>query len=397
MVSMMFSMLAIAQNKTVSGRVSDVDGRPLGDVTVKIKGTSVGTTTSHEGTFTIPIEGPESIITFSFVGYLNYEQKVGTTSVFNITLASSGKGMDDVIVIGYGTQKKSKLTGAVATIKAADIEDIPAQNIAGALRGRIAGLGVSQASGRPGASITLNVRDAFSSPDNIGTGTTNEPLYVIDNMIVPKETFDNLDPTMVEDITVLKDAQAAIYGASGAKGVILITTKRGKAGSMKIGYSGYAGVADAVKKPEMLSAYEHGKLLNQTYKINNIASEKYFSEDDLNKLKGLNYNWFDELWQPALTQRHSLNLSGGSENITYFIGGGYQNQNANYAGQKADRFTLRTGLTAKFTKSLSAEVMTNVDNNIRVSHNEWDEDDQTFLENLAMIPAGHPSASTAGM
>lgn len=387
MVSMFFTMLAFAQNKTVSGRVADKDGRPLGDVSVKVKGTSVGTTTSAEGTFTIPIEGPESVLTFSFVGYLNYETKVGTLSVFNIQLTASGKDMDDVIVIGYGTQKRSKLTGAVATVKAADIQDIPAQNIAGALRGRIAGVSVSQVSGRPGASITLNVRDAYAS----GTGgTTAEPLYVIDNVIVPKETFDNLDPTMVEDITVLKDAQAAIYGASGAKGVILITTKKGKAGAPKFNYSGYAGVADAVKKPEMLSAYEHGKLLNQTYKINNIPSEKYFSEDDLNQLKDLNYNWFDELWQPALTQRHSLNMSGGSEAVTYFVGGGYQNQNANYAGQKSDRYTLRTGLTAKLSKSLSAEVMTNVDNNVRYSNNEWSENDQSFLENLAMIPRWTP-------
>lgn len=389
MVSMFFTMLAFAQNKTVSGRVSDVDGRALADVTVKIKGTSVGTTTSPEGTFTIPIEGPESIITFSFVGYLNYEQKVGTTSVFNITLASSGKGMDDVIVIGYGTQKRGKLTGAVATIKAAEIQDLPVQNIAAALRGRIAGVSVSQASGRPGASISLNVRDAFNS-SAVG-GSSDEPLYVIDNMIVPKQTFDNLDPTMVEDITVLKDAQAAIYGASGAKGVILITTKKGKAGAPKLSYSGFAGVADATKKPEMLSAYDHARLLNETNKINNATPDKFFSNDDLEYIRTMpNYNWFDEMWKPALTQRHSLNLSGGSDNITFFLGGGYQNQNANYAGLRNDRFTLRSGINAKLTKSLSAEVMTNVDNNVRKSHNAWDERDQGFLESLIQIPRWTP-------
>jgi TonB-dependent starch-binding outer membrane protein SusC len=389
MVSMMFSMLAIAQNKTVSGRVSDKDGRPLGDVTIKVKGTSVGTTTSSEGTFTIPIEGPESILSFSFVGYLSYETKVGTLSVFNIQLTASGKDMDDVIVVGYGTQKRSKLTGSVATIKAADIQDIPAQNIAGALRGRIAGVGVSQVSGRPGASITLNVRDAYSS-DAVG-GSSDEPLYVIDNMIVPKQTFDNLDPTMVEDITVLKDAQAAIYGASGAKGVILITTKKGKAGAPKLSYSGFAGVNDATKKPDMLSAYDHARLLNETYKINNKGPEAFFSDADLEYIRTMpNYNWFDEMWQPALTQRHSLNLSGGSENITFFLGGGYQNQNANYAGLKNDRFTLRSGITAKLTNSISAEVMTNVDHNVRRSKNPWDERDQSFLENLIQIPRWTP-------
>lgn len=389
MVSMFFTMLAFAQNKTVSGRVADKDGRPLGDVSVKVKGTSVGTTTSAEGTFTIPVEGAESVLTFSFVGYLNYETKVGTLSVFNIQLTASGKDMDDVIVIGYGTQKRSKLTGAVATVKAAEIQDIPAQNIAGALRGRIAGVGVSQASGRPGASITLNVRDAFSS-DAVG-GASDEPLYVIDNMIVPKQTFDNLDPTMVEDITVLKDAQAAIYGASGAKGVILITTKKGKAGAPKLSYSGYAGVADATKKPEMLNAYDHARLLNATYKINNEKPEKIFSDADLEYIRTMpNYNWFDEMWQPALTQRHSLNLSGGSDNITFFLGGGYQNQNANYAGLKNDRFTMRSGINAKLTNSISAEVLANIDNNVRKSKNPWDERDQSFLENLIQVPRWTP-------
>jgi TonB-dependent starch-binding outer membrane protein SusC len=387
MVSMMFSMLAIAQNKTVSGRVADIDGRPLADVTVKIKGTSVGTTTSPEGTFTIPIEGPESIITFSFVGYLNFEQKVGSLSVFNITLTASGKGMDDVIVIGYGTQKRGKITSAVATVKAADIQDLPVQNIAAALRGRIAGVSVSQVSGRPGASISLNVRDAYASEAG---GTTEEPLYVIDNMIVPKQTFDNLDPTMVEDITILKDAGAAIYGASGAKGVVLITTKRGKAGAPKFSYSGFAGVADAAKKPQMLSGYDHARLVNEANKLNNVAVDKFFSESDLETIKGLNYNWFDELWQPALTQRHSLNLSGGSDAITYFVGGGYQNQNANYAGQKSDRFTLRSGLNAKLTKTISAEVNTNIDHNVRYSNNSWSENDQAFLENLFYTPRWVP-------
>jgi TonB-dependent starch-binding outer membrane protein SusC len=212
MVSMLFSMFAFAQEKTVSGRVTDKEGKPLPDVSVKVKGTNTGASTNAEGMFTVHIAGPESILAFTYVGYLAYETKAGTLSVFNIQLSPGEKGMDDVIVIGYGTQKRSKLTGAVATIKASEIEDVPAQNIAGALRGRIAGLGVSSASGRPGASITLNVRDAQSSA-GVG-GATAEPLYVIDNMIVNKQTFDNLDPTMVEDISVLKDASAAIYGAS---------------------------------------------------------------------------------------------------------------------------------------------------------------------------------------
>src|SRR5690606_21265117 len=144
------------------------------------------------------------------------------------------------------------------------------------------------------------------------------------------------------------DASAAIYGASGAKGVILVTTKKGKAGPPRLSYNGFVGIEDAVRKPKMLSAYDHAKLLNETYRINGVDEKDHFSDEDLEYLKNNQYeSWFDQIWKPALMQRHSLNLSGGSDKMTFFVGGGYQNQNANYAGQKADKYNFRGGLTAK--------------------------------------------------
>lgn len=385
-----FSVLAFAQDIMVTGKVINKEnGEPLEGVSVKVKNTTTGTVTAKDGSFTIKAPSLESVLSFTYVGFSVFEVKASTGPIVTIAMTRTDNNLDEVIVVGYSTQKRRNITGAVSTVKPSDLEDIAAPNIAGTLRGRVAGLDVSSASGRPGAAITLNIRDAQSSA-GVG-GATSEPLYVIDNMIVSKQTFDNLDPSMVEELSFLKDASAAIYGAAGAKGVVLVVTKKGKAGAPKLSYNGYVGVADATQKPEMLSAYDHAVLLNETYKINNTAITKFFSEADLENLKSINYkSWFDEIWQPALTQRHNLSLSGGSERMTFFIGGGYQNQNANYAGQKADKYTFRTGLTAKLVGGLKAELNTNIDNNVRYSKNGWSENDQAFLENLIQVPRWTP-------
>ncbi|WP_114792805.1 SusC/RagA family TonB-linked outer membrane protein [Niabella yanshanensis] len=381
---------AMAQTKTVVGTVvSDSASTPLAGVTISIKGGRQSTSTDKTGNFSLKIPDGKVILEWSYIGYENGEDLVPESGAMNITMKKLDLSMDEIVVVGYGTQKRSKLTGAVATVKSEDIVDLPVQNIAAALRGRVAGLGVSSASGRPGASITLNVRGASSS-EGVG-GASAEPLYVIDNMIVGKSTFDNLDPSMIEDISILKDASAAIYGASGAKGVILVTTKKGKPGPPRLSYSGFVGIEDAVRKATMLSAYDHAKLLNETYRIKGVKEEDHFSDEDLEYLKNNQYeSWFDQIWQPALMQRHSLNLSGGSDKMTFFVGGGYQNQNANYAGQKSDKYNFRGGLTAKLISNLRMEVNFNIDNNVRYSRNGWSENDQNFLETLIQVPRWTP-------
>lgn len=379
------------QDKTISGKVSDEKGAPLQGATVSVKGSKASALTKEDGTFTIKVSEGTTKLTVSYVGMLDQEVDISSRSVISVTLNSMGGNMNDVVVVGYGTTRRSQTTGAVATIKAQEIMDIPAQNIAGALRGRIAGLGVSAVSGRPGASITLNVRNSAVSESARGAGATDEPLYVIDNIIVNKASFDALDPSMVEDITILKDASAAIYGAAGAKGVILITTKRGKAGAPKLNYNGYLGHTDATRKPEMLSAYELATLLNDTYRLNNGAFTNFFQPDDLEYLKGLNYkSWFDEIWQPATSQRHNLSLSGGSDKMTFFVGGSYQNDNGNYAAQKADKYSFRSGLTAKFGNSVKADINFNVDHSIKKSSNGLSENDQEFLEDIMQVPLWVP-------
>jgi TonB-linked SusC/RagA family outer membrane protein len=379
----------LAQQKTVTGVVKDKDNsQPLIGVTVGVKGNNNrSTVTDTAGRFSILVPSNESVLKFSFVGYDYQELTVGSKSFLDVSFAKDNKSMEDVVVVGYGTQKRTQITGAVATIKASEIADIPAPNMAGALRGRIAGLGVNATSGRPGAGIKLNVRNSDASETAESLGATDEPLYVIDGITVGRQEFDNLDPSMVEDLTVLKDASAAIYGAAGAKGVILVTTKRGKAGKMSLTYNGYLGQSDATKTPDMLSAYDHAVLLNDGYRINSATQNSFFSEADLKYLQGLNYSsWFNELWQPSVTQRHNLGISGGSDKITFFAGGAYQNENGNYAGIKQDKYTFRSGFNATITSSLKADVSFNVDHTIKKSKNENDERDQAFLERIIQIP-----------
>lgn len=379
------------QERTIQGTVLDsLTGSPLPGATISIKGKPSNVVADIDGLFKIKVLPDDKALIISFIGYKRSEIAITASNVVTVKLlAANDSALNDVVVVGYGTQRRSKLTGAISTINTEEIQDLPVANIAAALRGRVAGLGVSQVSGRPGASITLNVRGASSS-QGVG-GASAEPLYVIDNMIVGKSTFDNLDPAMVESISILKDASAAIYGASGAKGVILVTTKKGKIGPPRLSYSGFVGVEDAVRKPEMLSAYGHAKLLNETYRLNGVSVDEQFSEEDLEYLKTHQYkSWFDEIWQPAIMQRHSLSLSGGSRKMTFFVGGSYQNQNANYAGQKADKYSFRGGLSANLISNIKMDVNFNIDNNVRYSENGWSENDQQFLETLIRVPRWTP-------
>ncbi|HSC55329.1 MAG TPA: SusC/RagA family TonB-linked outer membrane protein [Phnomibacter sp.] len=392
LVALLLSCTWLYAQKSITGKITGPNGAPIEGATVAIKNTKKSTATNDKGEFKLVSDSDNDIIVVTYVGMERLEQKVGSGSVLNLAMKQAElSNLDDVVVVGYTTQKRNRTNGAIATIKATEIQDIPAPNMAGALRGRIAGLGVSAVSGRPGASITLNVRNSAISAQGAAVGATTEPLYVVDNMIVGKSTFDALDPSMVEDITILKDASAAIYGAAGAKGVVLVTTKRGKSGAPKLSYNGYYGMTDATRKPEMLSGYDHAMLLNETYKLNNVDSSLFFSEDDLNYLKNHSYkSWFDEVWETSFTQRHNLSLSGGSDKMTFFVGGAYQNANGNYAAQKEDKYTMRSGLNAKLLRGLSADINFNVDNRVRNSENGLSENDQAYLEALIRVPRWVP-------
>lgn len=389
----LFSGNVHAQTRSITGSVlDDASDEPIAGVTIRVKGGPQSAVTDAKGGFTLNVPTTGGELEYSHVGYEVGSVAITAEGPLVIRAKKLNVSMDDVVVIGYGTQKRSQLTGAVASIKGQEIQDVPSPNIAGALRGRIAGLSVSQASGRPGAGITLNIRNAANSDQAQALGVTNEPLYVIDGITVTKDAFDNIDPAMVEDIVVLKDAgSAAIYGASGANGVVLLTTKRGRPGKPRFSYNGYLGVSDATRLPEMMTAYEHALTLNDGFKIGNANASSFFSDADLAYLRTLNNStWLDQLWKPSSMHRHNVSMSGGSDKVTYFVGGNYQNENGNYAGIKQDKYGFRAGVVATIARGLKADVNFNVDHRIRYSGNPTANEDQAFIEAMVQVPRWIP-------
>ena len=358
-----------AQEVTVSGyrvargKVIDAKtGKPLPGATIKVKNGKESTVSNDEGAFSIKIPSSESVLSISHIGYLLYERKAGEGEL-TISLTQNISQLEDVVVsIGYGSKKKPNIVGAVSIIRAEDIQDFPVANLGTALANRIPGVGVSVASGKPGAPTTVTIRNPTLFAASGKLGLTQDPLFVIDGITVTKQDFNDLDASLVETITFLKDASAAVYGASGDKGVILITTKRGKPGKAKINYAGYYGNTTATVKPHVLSAYEHAKMLNDGYDLANADNTLRFSQADLDFLKTNPYkSWYDELWKPANLMRHTVNVSGGSEKITFFAGANYYNEDGNFGKISIKKYGIRSGMDARISPSVTASISVNTD------------------------------------
>lgn len=394
LLSLLFCASSYAQIKKITGKVTDnSDGGPIPGVNVSIKGKPSNVSTNANGQYTIQADPATDVLVFSFIGFVRQSIALNGKLALDVSLSEDKNDLNEVIVVGYGTKKKSEIVGAISTIRGEDIEDIPAPNIAGALRNRIAGVSVSNASGKPGSSITLNIRGSATSATAAQMGVTSEPLYVIDGITVPREDFDMLDPSMVESISFLKDASAAIYGAAGAKGVVLITTKTGKPGKPKLSYTGFYGVTDATRTPDMLSAYDHAVLLNDGYKVGNAPSSSFFSTEDLEYLR--NYDagsWFGALWSPATSMKHNLNVSGGSEAVTFFVGGSYSNEGGNYGKLSYDKFSFRSGMNTKIAPGLTASLNFSLGVNKKTSdaYKGGGEKDQVFFQQLITTPKWVP-------
>ncbi len=387
------STILFAQVRRITGTVSDASG-PIPGVNVALRGMPSNVSTNAQGVYTIQVNSDADVLVFSYVGYVRQQIPVGTKTKIDVTMAADSQELTEVVInVGYGTKKRSETLGSVAIISGEELQDIPSPNIAGAMRNRIAGVGVDQTSGRPGSPITLNIRNSSVSGSLAGqnVGGTSEPLYVVDGITVTRDDFDNIDASMVENISFLKDASAAIYGAAGAKGVVLVTTKRGKVGKIGITYNGYLGLSDSAKEPEMLSGLEHANLLNDTYRISNAPLSSFFLPADLDVISNLNYkSWYDEVWQAALMQRHNVGISGGNDKITFFAGGSFQNENANYAGLTNDRYGFRSGLTATLANGLKADVGFNVDFNQRTAQHSTSDNDAAFFERIVSTPRWVP-------
>ncbi|WP_164675035.1 SusC/RagA family TonB-linked outer membrane protein [Anditalea andensis] len=343
---------AIQARVTLTGVVYDDEGEPLPGATVRIEGTSIGVATNALGEFTIEAND-DAVLLITFIGFVTERIVVGNQTTFSVTLTLDDASLDEVIVVGYGEQKRANLLGAVESITTEKLVDIPAANMSTLLQGRMAGVNVGGPTGRPGTTSAINIR---------GTGTWNQepPLFVIDGFIRDQAAFDVLDPTEVESVSVLKDAAAAVYGARGSGGVVLVQTRRGKEGKARISYSGSVGLSDATSFPEMLSAYDQGVFRNnqrRIYSPDDFAQGiGVYAPDELEAFRNYDYNWMDYAWQSSMVTRHTLNVSGGSNRVRYFGGGSYYNEDANLPGTDLNKYSLRMGIDADITDNLTASL-----------------------------------------
>lgn len=318
-IAVLVGMSAFAQSQQVTGVVSDESGELLPGVNVVIKGTTKGVVTDYDGKFNLTVEDASSTtLVFSFIGFEGKEIDVNGKSKVDVVLKSSITELDEVIAIGYGTVKKKDLTGSVASVNVVELEKVPNPNLAQALNGRVSGVMVSTTEGAPGASVSIRIRGGGSITQS------NEPLYIIDGFPT-EDGLDNLDPSDIESIDILKDASStAIYGARGANGVILVTTKGGKEGKTTVNYDGYFGVKQVANTLDVMNPYEF-VVLDYERSLGDEADLESFVDryGNWNELEGLyagrpGVDWQDEMFGgTAINQNHKISITGGNKDTKY--------------------------------------------------------------------------------
>ena len=347
LLSLLFTLSLSAQQKTITGKIVDqASGDPLQGVTVSVKGASTAVTTNKEGAFSILVPSSESVLEISYVGYAAQEMKVGSETSITVSLANADNKLGEVVVVGYGTQRKRDVTGSMTSLKPEDFNKGVVLTPQQLLQGRAAGVNVTPNSGRPGGAAAIRIRGGTSISAN------NEPLYVVDGVPLSlnnnRQTtigatagntqifnqegvnpLNSINPADIASMEILKDASAtAIYGSRGANGVIIITTKRGQKGRATLTYDTYAGISKVAKKYDVLGAEGYRKFM----KDNNITN---FTD------RGANTNWQDEIFRTAFSHNHNLAASGGSENTSYRGSVGYTSQNGIIIGSGIKNFTGR--------------------------------------------------------
>ncbi|NML39363.1 SusC/RagA family TonB-linked outer membrane protein [Chitinophaga sp. G-6-1-13] len=340
------------------GRVTDEKGTPLERISVQVAGTTSGAYTDADGVFNIPNAANKKLM-ISGVGYTPQEVQTSGPAPVSVKLISSSKELTEVVVVGYGEQKRAKVVGAVSTVSSKEITEAPVARVTDALAGRAPGLFVSKASGAPGKGSTFYVR-------GISTTNNSEPLVVIDG--IPNRNLDDLAPTDVETISVLKDASAiAVYGARAANGVILVTTKGGRSGKPVISFSGNMTVQQQTRPLKPLGSYEYAKLYNQALKNENSfnpALGKGYTDEVLEKFRTgndpdryPNTDWYNDILAPtSVQQRYDLSVSGGNEKTRYFVSAGYNNEGGFYPVVNYKRYNVRTNLQTEIAKGLLFDV-----------------------------------------
>lgn len=319
----------------VKGKVTDETGTGMPGVNILIKNTTAGTTSDANGEFTISVPSPESVVVFSFIGYNSQEITVGSSTTINVSLLPNVEALQEVVVVGYGTVKKSDVTGALVSVDSKSLKEVPVANLQQALQGRMAGVEVQRVGTAPGSAAQIRVRGERT------VSGSNEPLIVLDG--IPFEgNLNDINPDEIANINVLKDASAtAIYGSRGANGVMLITTKRGQAGATSLSYSGYVGVTTVARKYDLFNAEEYQKMRDYT------GVWAYRPDEIEGIAQGRDVDWQDLMYENGYITNHNLALSGGTEKGSYAVGTGYYKETTILPGQDFERFSLKISTDSK--------------------------------------------------
>ena len=346
---------AFSQNITVKGVVKDATGESVIGASVVQKGTSNGIITDIDGNFTLNVPSNSTIV-ISFVGYKTQEIPVAGKTQINVTLKEDAEMLDEVVVVGYGQMKRSDLTGSVVSVNDQAIKKSVPTSIDQVLQGRAAGVQIQANTGTPGGSSAIRIRGINS------LNATNQPIFVIDGVIVDSSSSDNgtsnplssINPSDIVSMDVLKDASAtAIYGARASNGVIMITTKRGKAGEATITYDGYVGWQSMPKKLEMMNLREYAAHHNVRADAQIVAHSNNFVNPEL---LGEGTDWQDELYRNALMTSHNISITGGQEKVTYAFSAGYLDQAGIALGSGFKRLSLRGNLEAQIKSWLKGGI-----------------------------------------
>lgn len=394
--------LIYAQDTTnISGRISSSTGEPMIGASITVKGTTNGTITDIDGNFRIEASPPSTLI-ISYVGYVAQEVQIAGRKSVNIILKEDTGLLEEIVVVGYGTQKKETLTGSVVSVKGDEIKKSPAPNISTSLQGKLPGLIVNQRSGEPGRDDPNIVIRGF------GTFGDSSPLIIIDG--VERSNMSRMNPEDIESISVLKDASAAIYGARAANGVILIATKKGKVGKPEFSLGFNTAFSSPAIKPRMLDAATYAQVYNEGDWYRKGRPETYtpiYSDEVIQKFRDgsdpilyPNTNWLDETLRPfALQTRTNFQVSGGTETVRYLVSFGALTQGAGFYHQpvKNHQYTMRANINVDLSRNLTfgANISTIINNQQHTTVSTWINFTNILLSSPTLI-AKYPNGLIAG-
>lgn len=385
------SLQAMAASKiSVSGTVtSQIEDEPLAGASVRIKGTSLGVTTDVDGKYEILAEKGQ-VLQFSYIGYKSKEVTIDR-NVINVALDEDRTLLDDVVVVGYGTMKRSDITGSVVSVGADEIKKTIVTSVDQALQGRAAGVQVTQNSGSPGGGISVAIR-------GVNSLNGNEPLYVIDGVAVDGKSSDGktsalstINPSDIMSIEVLKDASAtAIYGSRASNGVVLITTRHGQAGKTRVTYEGYYALQQIPKRLKTMNLRQYAQLYNERVEVLGWGEREEFADPSV---LGDGTDWQKEIFGNAGMWNHQVSVSGGTESTQFLVSGSYTDQKGIAVGSGFERFTARINVDTKITKWLQIGAQSSLSHTKR--NNTIDDNGviQTALRQLPEVPARNPDGS----